>query len=192
VIFQDLITKEKIGEVFFENGLYFLDSNKSSFNITKDGDLEKLWHKRVGRPSDKILKIMFNFANLDCNNCEVCKFAKHIKLPFCDSKTKSSEPLELVHSDVWGPAPVSSYNDYRYFMIFIDDYSRTTWLYLMKNKSEVFSHFQTFLNLVETQFNKKIKILRTDNGTEFINQNFSNYLKQKGILHQTFCVYTPQ
>jgi Integrase core domain/GAG-pre-integrase domain len=192
VVFQDLITKEKIGEGFFENGLYFLDSNKSSFNITKDGDLGKLWHKRVGRPSDKILKIMFNFANLDCNNCEVCKFAKHIKLPFCDSKTKSSEPLELVHSDVWGPAPVSSYNDYRYFMIFIDDYSRTTWLYLMKNKSEVFSHFQTFLNLVETQFNKKIKILRTDNGTEFINQNFSNYLKQKGILHQTFCVYTPQ
>jgi IS30 family transposase len=55
-----------------------------------------------------------------------------------------------------------------------------------------FSHFQTFSNLVETQFNKKIKILRTDNGTEFINQNFSNYLKQKGILHQTFCVYTPQ
>jgi transposase InsO family protein len=87
---------------------------------------------------------------------------------------------------------MNSYNDYRYFVIFIDDFSRTTWLYLMKNKSEVFSHFQKFSNFIETQFNKKIKILRTDNGTEFINQNFSNYLKQKGIFHQTSCVYTPQ
>jgi GAG-pre-integrase domain len=155
VIFQDLVTKEKIDEGFLENRLYFLDSNKSSFNITKDENLGKLWHKRVGHPSDKILKTILNFFNLDCNNCEVCKLAKHTKLPFFDSKTKSSEPLELVHFNVWGPAPVSSYNDYRYFVIFIDDYSRTTWLYLMKNKSEAFSHFQSFLNLVETQFNKK-------------------------------------
>jgi GAG-pre-integrase domain len=124
--------------VFLENGLYFLDSNKFGLNITKDGDLGKLCHKRVGHPSEKNLKTMFNFANLDCNNCEVCKLAKHTKLSFCDSKTNSSEPLELVHSDVWGPAPISSYNDYRYFMIFIDVYSRATWLYLMKNKSEVF------------------------------------------------------
>ena len=62
----------------------------------------------------------------------------------------------------------------------------------MKNKSEVFSHFQTFVNFVETQFNKKIKTFRTDNGTEFINQNFLNFTKQRGILHQTSCVYTPQ
>jgi GAG-pre-integrase domain len=175
MIFQDLITKEKIGEGFLENGLYFLDSNKSNFNITKDGDLGKLLHKRVGHPSDKILKTMFNFVNLDCNNCEVCevcKLAKHTKLFFCDSKTKSSEPLELVHSDGWGPAPVSSYNNYRYFGIFIDDYSRTTWLYLMKNKSEVFSHFQTFLNLVETQFNKKIKFLRLITALNLLIKNF--------------------
>jgi GAG-pre-integrase domain len=82
VIFQDLVTKEKIDEGFLENRLYFLDSNKSSFNITKDGNLGKLWHKRVGHPSDKILKTMFNFSNLDCNNCEVYNLAKHTKLPF--------------------------------------------------------------------------------------------------------------
>jgi transposase InsO family protein len=63
---------------------------------------------------------------------------------------------------------------------------------LIKNKSKVFSHFLTFTNLVETQYNKKIKILRTDNGTEFINQSFSNFTNSKGITHQTSCVYTPQ
>jgi GAG-pre-integrase domain len=126
MVFQDLIPKEKIGEGFLENELYFLDSNKFSFNITKDEDLGKLWHKCVGHPFNKILKTIFNFANLDCNNCEICKLAKHTKLSFCDSKTNNSEPLELVHSDVWGHAPVSFYNDYRYFVIFIDDYSRTT------------------------------------------------------------------
>jgi transposase InsO family protein len=100
--------------------------------------------------------------------------------------------FELVHSDVWGPAPIILYNDYRYYVIFIDDFSKTTWLYLMKNKSEVFSHFLTFTNLVEIQYNKKIKILRTDNGTKFINQSFSNFTNSKGIIHQTSCVYTPQ
>jgi transposase InsO family protein len=62
----------------------------------------------------------------------------------------------------------------------------------MKNKSEVFSFFQEFYNFIENQFGSKIKTFRTNNGTEFVNEIFSNFLKQKGILHQTTCVYTPQ
>jgi transposase InsO family protein len=85
-----------------------------------------------------------------------------------------------------------SFNGYKYFVIFIDDFSRTTWLYLLKNKSEVFSQFVDFCNYVENQFDTKIKIFRSDNGTEFVNQNFANLFKEKGILHQTTCVYTPQ
>jgi transposase InsO family protein len=122
----------------------------------------------------------------------VCKLGKHTRLPFYSSNCKSEKPFDLIHSDVWGPAPIESFNGNKYFVLFIDDFSRTTWLYLMKNKSEVFSHFQEFYNFVENQFNAKIKIFRTDNGTEFVNQNFSNFFKQKGILHQTTCVYTPE
>ena len=86
----------------------------------------------------------FDFSNLDCSNCEVCKLAKHTRLPFVSSNSKSNHIFELVQCDVWGLAPVNSYNDFKYFVTFIDDFSRLTYLYLLKNKSEVFSYFQDF------------------------------------------------
>jgi GAG-pre-integrase domain len=116
VIFQDLVIREKIGEGHLENGLYFLDSNKSIFNSRKYDNLSELWHKRVGHPSDKILNYMFEFSKDYCSKCEICKLAKHTKLPFCNSSTKSNKVFELVHSDVWGSAPVTSYNGYRYLL----------------------------------------------------------------------------
>jgi hypothetical protein len=76
--------------------------------------------------------------------------------------------------------------------IFIDDFSRLTHLYLLKNKSEVPIIFQEFSNLVENQYDAKIKKFRFDNGTEFLNQTMSKKLKLKGIVHQATFVYTPQ
>jgi Reverse transcriptase (RNA-dependent DNA polymerase)/Integrase core domain len=135
---------------------------------------------------------LFEFSVIDCSKCEVCKIAKHTRLPFCNLNSKSNKIFELVHSDVWGPAPLVSHNGFKYFVIFIDDFSKNTWIYLMKNKNKVFSHFQNFTNLVENQFNKKIKTFRSDNGTKFVNEKFSKYFNERGILHQTSCVYTPQ
>ena len=133
-----------------------------------------------------------NFPLNNCVNCDVCKLAKQTRLPFSLSTSQSKVPFELIHSDVWGPAPTKSYNDYRYFVIFIDDFSRATWLYLLKSKSEVFLCFQEFVSLIENQFNTKIKIFRSDNGTEFVNNNFTHFFKNKGILHQTTCINTPE
>ena len=104
------------------------------------------------------------------------------------SISKSKAPFELIHSDVWGPALIISYNGFKYFVLFIDVFSRTTWFYLVKSKDEVFLEF---VNCVENQFNAKIKIFTSDNGTEFVNNNFANLLKQKGIIHQTTCIDTP-
>jgi hypothetical protein len=95
----------------------------------------------VGHSSDKIFKFIFNFFKEYYINCEVFSFAKHIKLPFCYYNSKGNDMFELVHFDVWGSAPIISYNDYRYYVIFIDDFSKITWLYLMKNKSELFLTF---------------------------------------------------
>jgi hypothetical protein len=115
-------------------------------------------------------------------NCEVCKLAKQTKLPFSHSTSTSGARFDLIHSDVWGPAPIESYNGFKYFVIFIDDFSRTTWLYLLKSKDEVFSRFKEFLCLIENQFNAKLKNFRSDNGTEFVNKNFTTFLKKKELF----------
>jgi Integrase core domain len=95
------------------------------------------------------------------------------RLSFPSSTNKSKALFVLVHSDVWGPVPIISYNGFKYFVIFIDDFSRTTWLYLLRIKNEVFNYFVAFTNRIETQYGGKIKIFRSDNGTEFVNNRFS-------------------
>jgi hypothetical protein len=103
---------------------------------------------------------------------------KYTRLPFRLSNSISNEPFALVYSNVWGPAPIDSYNGYKYFIIFIDDYFKTTWLYLMKNKNEVLSHFQEIYNFVENQYNYKTK--------------FSYLFKIKGHLTPNYvCIYSP-
>ena len=85
-------------------------------------------------------------------------FPKHI--------SSTTFPLELIHFDVGGPAPVSML-DHRFYMIFVDDFTSFTWLFLLKQKSDVFGVFVHFKSLVENQFNTKIKTLRIDGGGEF-------------------------
>lgn len=74
----------------------------------------------------------------------------------------------------------------------VDDFSCVVWIYLLQHKSQVVTTFSSFIKMVETQFSVKIKIVRTDNGSEFININFLNLLSQHSIIHQRSCVYTPQ
>lgn len=100
--------------------------------------------------------------------------------------------FSLRHSDVWGPAPVTSDNGFRYFLLFVDDCSRMTWVYFLKSKSEVFEKFTHFYNLVQTQYKKSIQILRSDNGGEYVNSKMQNFFSKKGLVHQTTCPYTPE
>ena len=76
---------------------------------------------------------------------------------------------------------------HRYFVTFIDCCTRTTWLYVLKHKSDVFECFVDFHKLIMTQYDASVKILRTDNGTEYLNKKFDEYLSVFGILHQTTC-----
>jgi GAG-pre-integrase domain len=131
VIFQDKTTRMTIGKGHLENGLYILNFPNKAFvaNIIEQNEL---WHWRIGHPSDKVLNKLFSFSNLDSSYCDICRLSKQTRLPFSLSNSKTSKIFELIHSDVWGPAPVESYNGFRYFVIFIDDFSRTTWIYLLK------------------------------------------------------------
>jgi hypothetical protein len=97
MVFQEWITKRVIGEVYMQNGLYNLGERKYNFNIKKDEELSKFWHKRIGYPSDRILKCLFYFPKLDCSSCEIFNLEKYTRLLFKLSNCTNNEPFKLVH-----------------------------------------------------------------------------------------------
>lgn len=116
--------------------------------------------------------------------CEPCLLGKFHKLPFPRSVSRSQKPFELVHTDVWGPSPHLSIDGFRYFVLFIDDCTRFTWIFPMKNKSEVFHYFQYLCALIHNQFTSSIKTLRNDGGGEYMSEKFKDFLNHKGVVHQ--------
>jgi transposase InsO family protein len=98
-------------------------------------------------------------------------------------------PFEIVHCDIWGPMATPSINDSVFFLSIVDDYTRFTWVHLMKSKSQTRSLIKSFFNLVQTQFNLKIKCLRSDNDSEF---KMHDFFSSNGTIHQLSCVETPQ
>ncbi|KAL0308644.1 UNVERIFIED_CONTAM: Retrovirus-related Pol polyprotein from transposon TNT 1-94 [Sesamum radiatum] len=118
---------------------------------------------------------------------------KQHKKPFPSGTSwRAKAVLELIHTDVCGPMRTPSHEQNRYFILFIDDYSRMTWVYFMREKSEVFKVFKKFKNLVEKQSGRSIKVLRSDRGKEYNNSEFNKFCEEEGIEHQTTVSYNPQ
>ena len=113
-------------------------------------------------------------------------------MSFPSGGKRTKQILELVHSDVFGPVKVPSLGKSVYYVPFIDDFSRNTWIYFLKKKSQFFDRFKEFKTLVENQTEKKIKVLRTDNGGEFCSKEFEEFCKKFGIAWQKNTPYTPQ
>jgi len=86
-----------------------------------------------------------------------------------------------VHSDVFGAMKVPSLGESVYYVSFIDEFARNTWIYFLKKKYEVFDRFNEFKALVENQIEKKIKVPRTDNGGDFCSKEFEEFRKKCGI-----------
>jgi hypothetical protein len=104
----------------------------------------------------------------------------------------SSTPFDFVHCDIWGPAPIPIEGGSCYFVVFIDDYSCYTWIYLLQHRSELTQVYQNFHKMVQTQFSRTIKIFRSDNAMEFNEKSFLNFLKLHGTISHRFCPYTSQ
>ena len=164
-------------------------------------DESLLWHKRFGHFNYFSLKHMSckgltqNMPVVDaCKSvCEVCSLGKLHRLPFPKNGAwRASKKLQLIHTDVCGPMRTPSLNGSKYFILFIDDFSRMCWVYFLKQKSEVADVFRRFKSLVENQADCRIKVLRSDNGTEYTSEKFGSFCEEVGIQHQLTIPYTPQ
>ena len=120
-----------------------------------------IWHSRLGHPSPIRLKSLISDGLLrivksDSFECMPCQLTKQSALSLNKSDSHALPPFDLVHSDVWGPALVSTMGGSHYFVIFIDIFFRYTWIYLLKSCSELLSIFREFNAMVQTQFSKTI------------------------------------
>jgi hypothetical protein len=111
-------------------------------------------------------------------DCTACQTAKQPALSFHKSTSISASPFHLVHSDIWGPAPTSTMVGSRYFVLFIDDYSRFTWIYMMKNRHELPQIYINFAKMIQTQFSKAIKVLRRNNAMEYRDSKLLSFLHE--------------
>jgi histone deacetylase 1/2 len=121
--------------------------------------------------------------------CDACQQGKSHQLLFVSSSRVVTTPLELVFSDVWGPAQ-TSVSGHKYYVSFIDAYSRFTWLYLLQSKADVFHVFLQFQLHVERLLQHKIIHVQSDWGGEY--RNLNSFFNKLGISHRVSCPHTHQ
>jgi hypothetical protein len=182
-----------------ENGLYKLKGHPETAMTHAIKNSCELWHRILAHINYKVLpyicKAVTGLPELKVDQegiCNGCAQGKNIKNPFPKRDNKAEGALELIHSDVCGPMPSSSISGYVYYVSFIDDYSRKTWIYFLKSKDEVFSKFKEFKALIENLSERKIKILRLDNGGEYTSKEFINFCRDVGIKRELTTSYNPQ
>jgi hypothetical protein len=124
--------------------------------------------------------------------CKGCAQRNNIKNPFLKSDSKAEGVLELINLDVCVPIPSTSLSGYVYYVSFIDDYSHKTWVYFLKSKDEVFGKFKEFKALIDNLSERKIKILRIDNGGEYTSKEFVSFCRYVGIKRELNTPYNPQ
>ena len=160
-----------------------------------------IWHKRMGHLNFQILKylkekgMVYGLPNIQEVNqvCEGCALGKQHREAFPKDKAwRAKAPLELVHTDVCGPMDTTTHGGNKYFLTFIDDFSRMTWVYFMREKSEVFNIFKKFQTLVERQSGHLMKKLRSDRGGEYTSNEFIKFCEDIGMERQLTVRYTPQ
>lgn len=157
--------------------------------------LSTIWHWRLGHaPLQRVKKIpqLKGIKEEGEDVCITCPKAKFTKLPYNSSESKAKEVFELVHIDIWGPYRVATRHNHRFFLTIVDDHSRVTWIQLLRHKSDAYEAIEEFVNMGKNQFNKHVKVIRSDNALEFDDKKCKPFFARLGIIHQTSCVDRPE
>ena len=118
---------------------------------------------------------------------------KHHRASYPSKSYQPSKPFHLIHSDIWGPSRIPTLYGKIWFITFIDDHTRLTWLYLLREKSEITDVFKKNYALINTQFNEKIRIFQSDNGWEYVSTFLGQFfLVRKDCSSKFLCSNTSE
>ncbi|KAJ3708562.1 hypothetical protein LUZ61_012267 [Rhynchospora tenuis] len=176
------------------NGLYKLSPPSHHQALHVSQQTADIWHYRLAHCNFNVIDTLKKAQAIKIKSsdsviaCIGCNKAKAHKLPFVPFSSKTTQPLQLVHSDLWGPAPVLSSKGHRYYVHFTDDFTKFSWFYSCASKFDVSLLFAQFKSKVENLLSAKIKTFQCDGGTEF-KPLMSRYPE---ISFQVSCPYTPQ
>lgn len=189
-------------KAILKHNLFVLEHKELAKKVSCSAECLHTWHRRLGHRNLQSIKTAVNKNIVDgielkkcscVSECEVCLRAKLTRQVFPKkSETKSKGILDLVHCDLCGPMQNETPSGNKYFMTLIDDYSRYCTLYFLSSKDQAFEKIKEFIEMCENQYGKRLKVLRTDRGGEFVNKRMKNYFKRKGIVHQLTAPYTPE
>ncbi|KAK8933689.1 hypothetical protein KSP39_PZI015904 [Platanthera zijinensis] len=140
-LIQDRRTQTTIGKGRLRNGLYLLDDSPTNLSSVSSTD----WLRRLGHAPLPVLQRVLPDVSFTPFQCDSCILGKQTRSSFSSHCTRSAAPFDLVHSDIWGPFKITSISGFRYFITFIDDHSRTIWLYLLRDRSELPRVFRAFV-----------------------------------------------
>ncbi|GJY24265.1 putative ribonuclease H-like domain-containing protein [Tanacetum coccineum] len=192
-----------------QNNMYNFDLK----NVVSSGDLtclftkatideSKLWHRRLGhvnfKTMNKLVKgnLVRGFPSKAFENdhtCVACQKGKQHKAS-CKTKLVSSisQPLQMLHMDLFGQTSVRSINHKTYCLVVTDDFSRFSWVFFLATKSETSGILKKFITEIENKLNHKVKVIRSNNGTKFKNREMDEFCGQKGIKREYSVARTPQ
>jgi transposase InsO family protein len=205
--FEIHLDQKCIAKGYREGKLYWLDGSTGStatLNAHTGGATASLdiWHQRMGHMSYAALKkhgpSALKGMNLDLSNqaipsvCAGCEAGKSTRKPFPGSAKKTDQILEIVHSDLAGPMQSKSLQGSLYIATFIDDHSRHVVIYYLKSKDQFTAALRKFLSWAETQTSKRLRILHSDRGGEYIAASVKEILNQRGIEHHLTMPGSPQ
>lgn len=170
-------------------------NENSMANVAVKADSLKVWHERLGHQNVAHVRNFLRQRNIEYVdkefNCDGCAMGKQHRQSFQLREEKSKRCGQIIHADVCGPIE-KSIGGAEYFVVFKDDYSHMRFVYFLKHKSEVCGRLKAFIKLSEKECGHQVKILQSDNGTEFVNDDVTRLLEEHGIRHRRTIPYTPE
>lgn len=193
---QVTMTGQKIGRAYILNLRMNKPEAEAHVNFATNEENLQIWHERMAHINKQqvksVLKRMgIDLSAIDGEFCDGCVLGKAHRLPFGTRTHRATSICEKIHADVMGPTENASFAGKHYYVCFKDDFSKYRMLYFMKHKSEVATHLKAFINETKA-YGHTIKILRTDGGGEFDNDQIRTILAANGIMAEITPPYTPQ